>query len=204
MISQKTKPVAYRRKREGRTNYAKRLRLLESEKPRLVVRFSNRQILAQLVTFTPSGDRVAAAVDSAALRKLGWGFSCTSLPAAYLTGVLAAQAALAKGLRKAIYDTGLATPLSGGRLFAFLRGALDAGLDIPHGEMIFPSPERLRGQHITAFAQQQATKEKSPQFAQYLKSGFRPESVSEQWEALCKKLGVSPKQEKQERKQKSP
>ena len=88
MIHTKTKPVAYRRKREGRTNYAKRRRLLESGKPRLVVRFSNKQIRAQLVTFQPSGDRVEAAVDAAALHKLGWKFSAANLPAAYLTGLL--------------------------------------------------------------------------------------------------------------------
>ena len=196
MRHQKTKPVAYRRKRESRTNYAKRLRLLESQKPRLVVRMSNQSIRAQVVTFTPSGDRVVAAVDPVALRKLGWGFSCKNLPAAYLMGALAAQAALAKGYKDAIFDTGLVTPLAGGRLFAFLQGAIDAGLNIPHGEKaIFPSPERLRGQHIATYGTQSSGKTAAaPQFAQYLKTGLRPESLPEQWEALCKKLGVSPRQ----------
>ncbi|HLC97694.1 MAG TPA: 50S ribosomal protein L18 [Candidatus Nanoarchaeia archaeon] len=202
MIHTKTKPVAYRRKREGRTNYAKRRRLLESGKPRLVVRFSNKQIRAQLVTFQPSGDRVEAAVDAAALRKLGWKFSAANLPAAYLMGVLAGQAALVKKHTEAIFDTGLATPLPRGRLFAFLQGALDAGLRIPHGEAIFPSPERLRGQHIAVFAAQAPGKEekgRAPQFAEYLKNGLHVESLPEQWETLCKKLGVSPKQEQKEK-----
>ena len=40
--------LPYRRKREGRTNYKKRLALLKSGQPRLVIRRSNRYLQFQL------------------------------------------------------------------------------------------------------------------------------------------------------------
>lgn len=40
------------------TNYRKRFTLLKSNFPRLVIRFTNRQIIMQLVTYEPTGDRV--------------------------------------------------------------------------------------------------------------------------------------------------
>ena len=88
MVNRKPRTVPYRRKRENKTNYLKRLKLLLSRKGRLVVRFTNRKVVAQLVEFTPKGDKVLVATDSFALRKLGWQYSCKNLPAAYLTGFL--------------------------------------------------------------------------------------------------------------------
>jgi large subunit ribosomal protein L18 len=51
-------------------------------------------------------------------------------------------------------------------LFAALKGAVDAGLDIPHDPAIFPSQDRIMGKHIDKFRktniaeQFQAVKEK--------------------------------------------
>ena len=56
------KTVPYRRRRTLRTNYSKRLNLLLSGKPRLIVRLTNTQIIAQVATFSPQGDVIAAAV----------------------------------------------------------------------------------------------------------------------------------------------
>ena len=50
--------VKYRRKREGRTNYKKRLELLKSGSPRLVIRKSNTSITLQLVMYESDGDKV--------------------------------------------------------------------------------------------------------------------------------------------------
>jgi large subunit ribosomal protein L18 len=41
--------VPWRRRREGKTNYYKRLKLIRSGKPRLVVRRTNKYIIAQIV-----------------------------------------------------------------------------------------------------------------------------------------------------------
>ena len=64
MVSRKPRTVPYRRKRENKTNYLKRLKLLISRKGRLVVRFTNKRVLAQLVEFTSKGDKVLVGVDS--------------------------------------------------------------------------------------------------------------------------------------------
>ena len=53
MATKKPKTVAYRRKREGKTNYKKRLSLLLSQKNRVVVRFTQTQIIGQVVSFEP-------------------------------------------------------------------------------------------------------------------------------------------------------
>lgn len=157
----KPKTVMYRRKREGRTSYPLRRRLLLSGKPRLVVRFTNTKILGQIITFHPQGDKVEAAVDSSGLRKLGWTFSCRCLPAAYLTGYWLGKKAAGK---EAVLDTGFSTPHRGGRWYAFLRGAVEGGLQVPHDPVVFPPLERLESQ------QKKGTIEKGTTGAQDLKT----------------------------------
>ena len=39
-------------------------------------------------------------------------------------------------------------PTKGSRIFASLKGILDAGIDIPHNEEVLPSEERIKGEHI--------------------------------------------------------
>ena len=45
-------------------------------------------------------------------------------------------------------DIGLKVPAKGAAVFAALKGMLDAGVDIPHGEEILPAEDRLNGAHI--------------------------------------------------------
>jgi large subunit ribosomal protein L18 len=141
--------VHFRRRREGKTDYRVRLRLLKSGAPRAVVRLSGRRVRVAIVTFDAVGDRVVAAADS---RELGGiAFPSTSLastPAAYLTAYLAGLRAKASGARAAVLDAGLRRPTVGGRLTAALKGLLDAGIEIPHGEEGFPAADRLHGTHL--------------------------------------------------------
>ncbi len=149
MASKKHLTVAYRRKREKRTDYHKRLQLLLSRKPRLVVRLSNRRIIAQIVEYQPHGDIVLAGMDSeSCLKTRGWDSSYKNTPAAYALGLLLGKKAVAKGCPEAVLDTGFRAGLKGGKLFALLKGALDAGLKVPYGEGIFPPEERLWGKHL--------------------------------------------------------
>ncbi|MBI2573212.1 50S ribosomal protein L18 [Candidatus Woesearchaeota archaeon] len=175
------KTIHFRRKREGRTNYKKRLHLLLSGKPRVVVRFTNQQVIAQVLNFTGQGDIVVTGVSSFELRKMGWKYSCKNIPAAYLTGVLVAKRALAAGCSYAILDTGLLSPLHKGRVYAFLKGVLDGGLEVPNTEEgIFPSEERLSGKHIENYGHALAPKAAAytHQFSQYLKNTAKPENIS--------------------------
>lgn len=142
--------VPFRRRREGRTDYRQRLGLLRSGGPRAVVRLTNHRILVAVTGFDPAGDRVLAAADSLELARIGFperGLSST--PAAYLTGYLAGLRAKAAGSTEAVLDAGLRRPTSGGRLLGALKGLLDAGVAIPHGEKGFPSADRLNGSHLT-------------------------------------------------------
>ncbi|MGI0070990.1 MAG: 50S ribosomal protein L18 [Thermoplasmata archaeon] len=141
--------VPFRRRREGKTDYRVRLRLLKSGEPRAVVRLTDRRVRVALVAYTPTGDRVLAAADSRELSGVAFpAGSLASTPAAYLTAYLAGLRGKAHGTGTAVLDAGLRRPTEGGRLAAALKGLLDAGIEIPHGEGGFPSPDRLNGTHL--------------------------------------------------------
>jgi len=146
--------VPMRRRREARTDYHQRLRLLKSGKPRLVARPSNKHVRAQLVTTSPQGDRTLASAHSSDLREFGWEAPTGNLPAAYLTGCLAGRRAVEAGLEEAVLDIGLNTATPGNKVFAVQEGAIDAGLEIPHNESVFADWERTRGGHIAEYAEQ--------------------------------------------------
>jgi len=139
--------VPFRRKREGRTDYKVRLGLLLGEKPRLVVRKSLKHIQAQLISYEPKGDKVLVTAHSKELEKLGWKHSTGNTPAAYLTGYLAGKKMIAKGIKETMLDIGLQA--KGQRLFAVLKGAGDAGVQIPFDKKVVPKDERLNGDHIS-------------------------------------------------------
>lgn len=67
-----------------------------SPKYRLVVRFTNRDIICQLVTAEISGDKVFAAAYSHELKRYGIENGLTNWSAAYATGLLLARRALKK------------------------------------------------------------------------------------------------------------
>jgi len=156
-MAEKKKPtytMPFKRRREGRTDYARRLGLLESRKPRLVVRKSQKYIYASIVQFDLKGDKTIAAASSAELRKHGWTFATDNLPAAYLTGMLVAKKALKNGVKEAILDTGLYAKTKGNRIFSAVKGAIDGGLKVPVAEEILPSEDRIKGAHIQAKTKQ--------------------------------------------------
>ena len=138
--------VPFRRRREGRTNYRTRLALLKSQETRLVVRRTNGNVIVQFVDWTQTGDAVKATAVAQELKKMGWEGSAKNTPAAYLTGLLAGKRAAAAGVENAVLDIGRHVPTKGSRVFAALKGVLDAGIDVPHGgDDIYPSEERLSG-----------------------------------------------------------
>jgi len=140
--------MPFKRRREGKTNYQKRLQLLKSSKPRLAVRRSLRYITAQITEFDKRGDKILASATSKELKKLGWNFACDNLPAAYLTGLLIGKKSLEKSMKEAVLNSGLYSSVKGSRVYAIVKGAKDAGLDVPVDEKILPSEERIKGEHI--------------------------------------------------------
>jgi len=141
--------VPFRRRREGKTDYRKRLKLLLSGKPRVVVRKTLKHTIVQVIDFDIKGDRVLASAHSTELKKYGWQANTGNLPASYLTGLLCGKKALEKGIKEGVLDIGLHSPVKGSRVFATLKGLVDAGMEIPHSEEVFPQEERIRGEHIS-------------------------------------------------------
>ena len=128
--------VPKRRRAEGKTDYKARLAMLKSGKPRLVIRKTNRYIIAQLVQSDVAQDKTLVRVTSKELSgfKPGQG---KSLKAAYETGKLLASKA--DDIKEAIVDFGLHRVPAGGRLMAVVKGAVEGGLNVPH------NPEALPG-----------------------------------------------------------
>lgn len=142
----------FRRRREGKTNYKKRLGLLKSSLHRLVVRRTNKYVIAQFIEFKPEGDRTKVQVNSKELEKFGWKHGKKNLPAAYLTGLLAGVKAKQKRIDKAVLDIGFAMPMHKGWWASALKGSLDAGVEIKAGKEAKLPEERINGKHIELFA----------------------------------------------------
>merc|ERR1712000_71773 len=165
----------YKRRRAGKTDYYARKRLIaqaknkyNAPKYRLVVRFTNRDIICQLVTAELSGDKVFCAAYSHELKRYGIQNGLTNWSAAYATGLLLARRALKKldldeaftGVEEAdgeyklteaaevdgeerrpfkcFLDVGLHRTSTGARVFGAMKGASDGGIFIPHNEKRFP------------------------------------------------------------------
>ncbi|MCI0497271.1 MAG: 50S ribosomal protein L18 [Thermoplasmata archaeon] len=140
--------VPYKRRAQGRTDYNRRLALLTSRKPRAVVRHTGRHMIVQFIEYRPDGDHVIVGVTSNVLKGYGWDAGLSNTPAAYMTGYIGARKALVKGVDEAVLDIGLYTPTPGSRVFAALRGMIDAGLLVPHSEDPLPSVERIEGDEM--------------------------------------------------------
>ncbi|KAK4747551.1 hypothetical protein SAY87_014137 [Trapa incisa] len=162
--------VKYKRRRAGKTDYRARIRLINQDKNkyntpkyRFVVRFTNKDIVAQIISATIAGDVVLAAAYAHELPRYGLEVGLTNYAAAYCTGLLLARRVL-KTLEmdgeyegnveangedfsvepagdrrpfRALLDVGLVRTTTGNRVFGALKGALDGGLDIPHSDKRF-------------------------------------------------------------------
>lgn len=173
--------VPFRRRRLGLTNYYKRRKMILSDKPRLVIRKTLKYIIAQIVKAKPEGDETIVGTSSKILaKKYGWLGDCSNTAAAYLTGLIIGYKARLKGIEEAIPDIGLHRPTKGSKVFAVIKGALDAGLKVPCSPEVLPSEDRISGKHIEDYAKYLLEKDPSlyeRQFSQYLKRGLRPENI---------------------------
>lgn len=187
--------VKFRRRREGKTDYLKRLALLKSRKPRVVVRRTNRYVIVQFVRFREEGDEVMAYAFSKELERYGWIYGGKNLPAAYLTGYLAGLRARKAGISEAILDIGRFPSTRGSRLYAALKGVLDAGVEVPHSDEILPDEERIRGEHISSFAsklEEEDRKLLERQFSDYLRRGADPKMIPEVFERVLEEVRANP------------
>ena len=123
-----------RRRREGKTDYKARLNMLKSEKPRIVIRKTNRYIIIQYVISETAKDEIIFGVNSKELLKYGWkeedSGKLKSVQAAYLTGYLFAKKAKDRELKSGILDFGLARSVKNSRIYFAAKWILAGELKI--------------------------------------------------------------------------
>jgi len=172
--------VKFRRRREGKTDYYARKRLVVQEKNkyntpkyRLIVRFTNKDIICQIAYARLEGDIIICAAYAHELPRYGVKVGLTNYAAAYCTGLLLARRLLKQFNLDSIYagqqevdgdefcvedvdgepgafrcflDTGLVRTTTGARVFGAMKGAVDGGLDIPHSTKRFPGYDAESGE----------------------------------------------------------
>ena len=181
----RTYSMKLKRRKQGKTDYKKRLALLKAGKPWFVARVKNNEVIAQIISYKPGGDEVKASATSIELRKLGWKKHCGNKSSAYLTGFLCGKRAVNNGLKECNLDIGLHTPVTGSNVFAVLKGAVDAGVKIPHNEKCFPKEDLFDTKAIESIKPKLDAKKK-------------PKTV-----VKCKEKGKEKKKEKGKGKKKS-
>merc|ERR1712205_181622 len=165
--------VKYKRRREGKTDYYARKRLVSQDKNkfatpkyRFVVRFTNKDIICQVISSKIKGDITHAAAYAHELPRYGLKVGLTNYSAAYCVGLLCARRLLKKynldstfegtaevtaefedcyvhgnddekNAFHALLDVGLKRTTLGSKIFSAMKGAFDGGLEIPHSEKKF-------------------------------------------------------------------
>ena len=143
--------VDKRRRRENKTDYLNRLKLLKGGSPRIVFRKTNKYIIAQYVTSKEAQDKIEFGISSKDLIKHGWPKEFSGLktiPASYLTGFLIGKKIVKEKLETPIVDFGMLRMLHKTKVYSFLKGISDAGIKINCKEEIFPSEDRIKGKHM--------------------------------------------------------
>ena len=180
--------LAFKRRREGKTDYRARLNLIGLDKSRLVVRITNQHTIAQIINVKVNGDETVVSAHSNELKNMGWLGSGKNTSAAYLTGFLLGKKALKAGITAAVLDIGLKSSTKGARIFAALKGAVDAGLKVPHGDVILPQEDRIRGEHVAAYAESLSDDDVEKKFSQYIKNGLSPKDLPDHFDSIKQKI----------------
>lgn len=186
--------VPFRRRREGKTNYRSRRALVLSGRPRLVIRLTLSHTIVQLIESEAVGDKVLVSAHSRELANTyGWLGNCGNIPSAYLTGLLCGFKAMANGVKKAFLDVGLHIPSKGTRIFAALKGVVEAGVEVPYSEDILSEEDRIVGKHIADYANHLASEPEvyKQKFSKYLSKGSRPEEIPEHFSIAKDKIKSS-------------
>lgn len=166
-------------KRKEKTDYKKRLSLLKSKKPRLVIRVTAKNIVAQLTNYHADGDITVVGTSTKELEKLGWKAPRCNIPSAYLVGYLLAKKTKGK-VSEAVLDIGKQVSVKKSRIYAAVKGAIDGGLAIPADAAMFPPEERISGEHTKAYAAHLAQNNKetyATYFSGYLAKKMKPEDL---------------------------
>ena len=146
------KKTQRKRRQENKTDYLARLKMLKSGKPRLSFRKTNSYFIVQYILSEEAQDKIVFGITSKKLLSEGWPEdfkgSLKSIPAAYLLGILVAKKIQKEGLDTPIVDLGMQRILHKTRIFGFIKGLIDAGLDISCPKEAFPEEDRIEGKDL--------------------------------------------------------
>ncbi len=182
--------VKYRRKREGKTDYQARLKLLASRRNRIVVRKMLNNISVQFVKLEAVGDKTLVSAHTRELVKLGWNGHKGNVPSAYLVGYLCGLKAKKNGLKDGVLDLGLARVVKGSTYFGAAKGLIDSGINVKCSDEILPSNDVITGKTIADYAKNLASNKEIylKQFGKYLKNNIKPEELPKHFEEVKRKI----------------
>merc|ERR1712216_792005 len=227
--------VKYKRRREGKTDYYARKRLVTQDKNkfgtpkyRFVVRFTNKDIICQVVSSKLKGDICHTAAYAHELPRYGLSVGLTNYSAAYCVGLLCARRLLQKyGLDEKFEGTEEVTAEfedcfvhneddddeDGPKAFHAL---LDGGLEIPHNEKKFygydpdegeydaeSNRERILGGHVSQYMesmQEEEPEEYEEKFKKYIEAGIEPDGMEDLYLGVHKAIREDPAHKPTEKK----
>ncbi|RWR92842.1 60S ribosomal protein L5 [Cinnamomum micranthum f. kanehirae] len=226
--------VKYKRRREGKTDYRARIRLINQDKNkyntpkyRFVVRFTNKDIITQIVSASITGDTILAAAYAHELPRYGLEVGLTNYAAAYCTGLLLARRVLKilelddeyEGNVEATGEDYSVEAADTRRPFRALLdvglGALDGGLDVPHSDKRFAGYKKedkqldadfhrkyIFGGHVADYMR--ALMEDEPekyqsQFSEYIKKGIEADDMEELYKKVHAAIRADPTAKKSEK-----
>ena len=233
----------FRRRRSGKTDYRQRHKLITQDKNkymspkyRLVIRFSNKYVMAQITKAEIIGDKVICSASSRELPRYGLSVGLKNYSACYCTGLLVGRRLLEKlGLAelyqgqeeptgkvistemdgktffveevdeekrpfRCLLDVGIKNTTTGAKTFAAMKGASDAGLDIPHSEKRFPGytrdtkefdaeghKARIMGEHVSDYMREMEEDDEEnyqKHFSAYLAADLDADDLEELYEKV--------------------
>ncbi|TRY89315.1 hypothetical protein DNTS_003479 [Danionella cerebrum] len=219
--------VKFRRRREGKTDYYARKRLVIQDKNkyntpkyRMIVRFSNRDIICQIAYAKIEGDMIVCAAYSHELPKYG----VTLLNKFGLDKVYDGQVEITgeefnvesidgqPGAFTCYLDAGLARTTTGNKVFGAMKGAVDGGLSIPHSTKRFPGYDseskefnaevhrkHIMGLNVSEYMRQLMEEDEEAykkQFSRFIKNGVTPDSMEEMYNKAHAAIRENPVHEK--------
>ena len=183
-----TKALDFRRRREAKTDYNKRLSIIKGNLDKIVIRKTNRRIIGEVIRYGEGGDQVIAYVDSGLLAsKYNWP-SRSNRATAYLTGLMLAKTVKEKKLDKNteyVLDIGLSSPVKNSIPFVFAKGCIDGGLKLRSGIEI---KEEIYNYSNTEYAKKVMQEGKSKEFGKFVKDGVKVEELGKRFEEMKKKI----------------
>lgn len=178
-----------RRRKEGKTDYRKRKAAILSRMILAAPRITGKNVSVQFISPEIIGDRVVISSHSRELSKYGWNGSRNSLPAAYLTGLLAGLKGVSKKVDGVVVYLGVARFVNGSRLASIVKGIKDSGVKIAADEDNLPTEDRIRGEHIAAYSKSFSDeKELKERFSNIINSGLSPSDYPKHFDDVHKKI----------------